>query len=290
MMKKFPLLYFCSIVFFLGVINCDAAQIFSTKEECEEKTGCECGFVNCDYIPPGKTFEEVCGKDFRKGWQCIRPTQTSKCSSIQIEGYKVEKIIEEDIDGDNQKEIIRIYVHYIGNGELGNKPIVVKVFSANENCPQVLFYYQGTGNVVWGTQVFSNFWGDGIKAVLIRDVDYAGGSGSTVNITFLTYRQGQYQIIKGPKFGGHDWRCCKFDGNNGLGKRIIGAEHWWGVNYDDYCAGCTSRMQFIIYAWNGKEYIKREAGLTRNKYGGGDRISLDEIIQKEPGVLELVNK
>jgi len=201
------------------------------------------------------------------------------CSSTQIEGYRAEEI-EEDLDRDNQQEVIRIYTE--DKEDLGTKPIIVKVFSGNENCPKELFHYQGTGNIVWGTQVFSDFWGDGAKAVLIRDVSYAGGSGSTVNITFLTYRQGQYQIIKGPKFSGHDWRCCKFDGDNGLGKKIIGAEHWWGLNYEYYCAGCTSPLQFIIYTWNGEGYTKTVAGITKNSYGPE---SIDEIIEKEPSVL-----
>jgi len=48
-----------------------ALQTYSTQEECEAKASCTCAFVQCDYIPPGKTFEEVCGKDFKKGWQCI---------------------------------------------------------------------------------------------------------------------------------------------------------------------------------------------------------------------------
>lgn len=47
-----------------------ADQTFVTKEECEEKTGCKCDFVACDYIPAGKTFEETCGENFKKGWQC----------------------------------------------------------------------------------------------------------------------------------------------------------------------------------------------------------------------------
>ena len=41
---------------------------FPSQEECEQKTGKSCTVQMCDYIPPGKTFEEVCGKDFRKGW------------------------------------------------------------------------------------------------------------------------------------------------------------------------------------------------------------------------------
>lgn len=42
--------------------------VFATQKECEEKTGKSCSFQMCDYVPPDKTFEEVCGKDFKKGW------------------------------------------------------------------------------------------------------------------------------------------------------------------------------------------------------------------------------
>ena len=49
-------------------------EIFAIREECEAKTGKKCSFVMCDYVLPGKTFEEVCGEDFKKGWQ---PTSES---------------------------------------------------------------------------------------------------------------------------------------------------------------------------------------------------------------------
>jgi hypothetical protein len=42
--------------------------VYQTQEECEAATGRKCGFVMCDYVPPGKTFEEVCG-GVAKGWQ-----------------------------------------------------------------------------------------------------------------------------------------------------------------------------------------------------------------------------
>jgi len=47
-------------------------KIFRSREECEEETGRECGFIMCDYIPEGKTFEEVCGENFEPGWTPIR--------------------------------------------------------------------------------------------------------------------------------------------------------------------------------------------------------------------------
>lgn len=48
-----------------------AAGVYQTQEECESATGQKCSFVMCDYIPEGKTFEEVCGVGFKKGWQSI---------------------------------------------------------------------------------------------------------------------------------------------------------------------------------------------------------------------------
>jgi len=43
-------------------------EVFASQEECEADAGYECMFQMCDYIPPSKTFEEVCGENFRKGW------------------------------------------------------------------------------------------------------------------------------------------------------------------------------------------------------------------------------
>ena len=45
-----------------------SSEAYDSKEVCEEETGKSCTFQNCDYIPRGKSFEEVCGKDFKKGW------------------------------------------------------------------------------------------------------------------------------------------------------------------------------------------------------------------------------
>jgi len=41
---------------------------YKSQEECEAATGKKCDFMMCDYVPPGKTFEEVCG-GVAKGWQ-----------------------------------------------------------------------------------------------------------------------------------------------------------------------------------------------------------------------------
>ena len=41
---------------------------YKTKQECEQQSGKKCnGPLQCDYVPEGKTFEEVCGKGFFKG-------------------------------------------------------------------------------------------------------------------------------------------------------------------------------------------------------------------------------
>jgi len=54
-----------------AVISFDSQTVFSSQTECEQKTGKSCGFQNCDFIPKGKTFEHICGKDFKKGWVAI---------------------------------------------------------------------------------------------------------------------------------------------------------------------------------------------------------------------------
>lgn len=44
--------------------------IYTTQDECENETGETCVFnYGCDYIPNGRTVEEVCGKNtVGKGW------------------------------------------------------------------------------------------------------------------------------------------------------------------------------------------------------------------------------
>ena len=46
-------------------------EAYGSQEECEAETGRECGYVMCDYIPAGKTFEDVCGEGFEEGWQMM---------------------------------------------------------------------------------------------------------------------------------------------------------------------------------------------------------------------------
>lgn len=45
---------------------------YKTEAECKKASGKECSFVQCDYIPEGKTYEEVCG-GVQKGWQPKTP-------------------------------------------------------------------------------------------------------------------------------------------------------------------------------------------------------------------------
>jgi hypothetical protein len=42
---------------------------YKTQEECQEQNEVICNFEACDYIPAGKTIEEVCGPNLTKGWK-----------------------------------------------------------------------------------------------------------------------------------------------------------------------------------------------------------------------------
>ena len=68
---------FVLLIISLFVFGCSSPEVFDappsypTENLCLE-TGCnQCGFTMCDYVPEGKTFDEVCGKGFAKGWQCL---------------------------------------------------------------------------------------------------------------------------------------------------------------------------------------------------------------------------
>ena len=52
--------------------------VFNSQKECQKKTGKSCRLQNCDYVPKGKTTEEVCGKDFKKGWLAKAATGLDK--------------------------------------------------------------------------------------------------------------------------------------------------------------------------------------------------------------------
>src|SRR3989344_233437 len=45
---------------------------YRSQEDCQERTGAICNYQTCDYVPPGKTFEEVCGVDFSRGWHASK--------------------------------------------------------------------------------------------------------------------------------------------------------------------------------------------------------------------------
>lgn len=42
---------------------------YTSQAECQKATQAICNFETCDYVPAGKTLEEVCGVNFEKGWK-----------------------------------------------------------------------------------------------------------------------------------------------------------------------------------------------------------------------------
>lgn len=214
-------------------------------------------------------------------------------SSVEIGGYSATEI-KADLNEDNQEETIRAYQDSKGGCDQ-IKPVGVKVFSGAADClkevfssfPKIFSFFPGKfeeGNQLGKIEVLPNFWGDGRNVVMVEDISYACGSGSSGILLFLSYQEGKYSITEGPKLSGTGCRgwMYKFDGDNGVGKEIIVAEPEWAEDYSDYCCGCSSRIRFTIYTWNGKTYTKTTAGATKNYYLSE---GIDEILQKEPSVL-----
>ena len=75
--------------------------VFVSQEECEQKTGKTCSLQMCDYVPPGKTFEEVCGKDFKKGWVPQISAATSQNPASGSTCQKLNNEIEDDLTNAN---------------------------------------------------------------------------------------------------------------------------------------------------------------------------------------------
>ncbi len=208
-----------------------------------------------------------------------------QCSPIDFLGYELVKDatgteyeFEVDLNNDEENEIVRIY-NTISN-DFGERigPNMIKIFTEDADCPKEIFSYTGEGNFVWGTQILNNFFGDGYNAVLIKDTSYAMGCGGTIHLLLLTYKDGKYVTINGPDYG--SFGLYKFDGAKGTGNKIIIAETKWE---NDYCCGCEHKLQFIIYTWDGRKYIKTEAGITENKYLDE---SIEEVLKKEPSVID----
>lgn len=47
-------------------------KAFSSREDCERTTGVKCEYSACDYIPRGKTIQEVCGTRPGKGFYPVK--------------------------------------------------------------------------------------------------------------------------------------------------------------------------------------------------------------------------
>ena len=68
-------------------------EVFDSQQECEQITELRCGYQMCDYIPEGKTFDEVCGRNFKEGW-APSPYMFSESASASVELYSIVLTIE----------------------------------------------------------------------------------------------------------------------------------------------------------------------------------------------------
>ncbi len=100
-----------------ATVNDEEVKLYLTEEECELTNDCDCVYTMCDLIPENQTFEETCGVDFTKGWQCIAPVE----DIIEIENNENEGVDEMEVVENGDK----VKVEYIGkhpdSGEVFDK-------------------------------------------------------------------------------------------------------------------------------------------------------------------------
>ena len=93
----------------------DEVKLSLTEEDCELANDCDCEYTTCDVIPENQTFEDTCGVDLTKGWQCIASVETIE-NEVNENGVDEMEVVE---NGDKVK------VEYVGkhpdSGEVFDK-------------------------------------------------------------------------------------------------------------------------------------------------------------------------
>lgn len=157
-------------------------------------------------------------------------------------------------------------------------PIIVRVFSGPLECLKEEFSYNSyVENELFNIEVLPNFWGDGKNVVMVVGTSTAYGSGSTRHLHFITYRNGAYYLIEGPRL--NELSIYKF--YDGTGRKIIVATGIWEsgeAHFDPH------RFGFASYDWTGENYTVTNLGTTKNKYAS-ESITIDDLIELEPLVL-----
>jgi hypothetical protein len=120
----------------------------------------------------------------------------------------------------------------------------------------------------------------------VRGVPTAYGSGSTQQLYFFTWQNGNYVVIEGPRYG---WSQGAPSGYMFAGEEAKATKIILALPFEGEYLGAHS-YQFEIYNWDGAKYIKSEGGITQNKYswawwGQDDREFIDQIIRVEPQVI-----
>lgn len=162
---------------------------YTSQEECETAMGGRCSYVTCDVVPEGKTFDEVCGEDFVKGWQL---TEDQSVANDVINLYRK--------DGENTYRISGVVTEVFDDREVdGDAGVVINdiyrvVTDVARDMPEEVY-----GARIWGA-IDSVVPGDSVDVLARKERDPHGyileGSESLYlkKITIETI-QGNYQVI-----------------------------------------------------------------------------------------------
>ena len=169
--------------------------VFGTQQDCEKTTGKSCAFQNCDYVPGGKTPEETCGKDFKKGW-VVKSSSSDETANWKIYtntkyGYEIKypekwgiESSPEDIhissvkDTSNARQPFTTIEIQPGLKKPANISLLEYLRSANKNNDGI-----GAG------AVYSNITFNGYKAVKssVNGGEGPAGPGYIIEVNSTTY-------------------------------------------------------------------------------------------------------
>lgn len=226
---------------------------------------------------------------FNPFFAILKKQTVPKIEVPEINGYQINKAyppLKYDLEKDGVAEDIVAYEKPTGE-KFGcpEGPIRLVIYKNEKE----VFTISLVDNMVGGLSLEKDLVGDGRDFVVFSSINSGCGSGSTSQNFFITYNQSKAKYETVLKFDTDELSeiYIKDFLTSTPGKEIIVDQGIWEgdeAHFDPHY------RRLKIYLWNGREFIYKELGVTKQKYlgdYGGKPQTIEELLKKEP---ELNNK
>lgn len=189
-----------------------------------------------------------------------------------------------DLDSDGKKEKVRVLISEIDQWRMRSKPVIVQVLEEKNGCLKEVFRFGDVskengefgwrnGNEIGFASAEADFWGDGRDVFVFAPIDTGYGSGHASYLNILTFDQGEYKIIEGPKLT--ELSQFNFSAGAAPGRAILVATGIWNEGEAHFSAHYCQVDQWL---WQKGSYVKKELFISQQKY---EICDAQEILARE---------